>query len=455
MMPVAQFDGPHGWGYDGVDLFAPHEAYGGPDGLKRLVDGCHQRGLATILDVVYNHLGPSGNYLERFGPYFHPQMYNTWGRAINFGGPGSDEVRRFFIDNALMWLRDYHFDGLRLDAVHAYMDFSAVNFLEQLAEEVNALEAHLGRSLVLIAESDLNDPRIIRPVAAGGYGIHAQWNDDFHHALHALLTGETAGYYADFGGMAQLAAALQEGYVRAGQYSQFRQRTHGRPAVGVSAHRLLGYLQNHDQIGNRALGERSGQLMSLARLKIGAAIVFTSPFVPMLFQGEEWGASTRFQFFTSHQDPTLAAAVRSGRCAEFAAFGWDPQQIPDPQDPRTFESSKLQWDERYRESHIELLDWHRRLIELRRQTPPLTDGRLAQTTVNYDESQQWMVITRGPVVVAINLSNQPQRLPLPSDQPHRPVLFSVADRPPETQGAAELPAESVVIYVRPESEGGA
>ena len=348
LMPVAEFPGSRGWGYDGVDLYAPHHAYGGPEGLKRLVNACHAKGFAVLLDVVYNHLGPAGNYLERFGPYFTARHQTPWGPAVNLDGPGSDEVRRFFCDNALMWLRDYHLDGLRLDAVHALVDTSAVSFLEQLAAEVHALEAHLGRHLVLIAESDLNDPRVVRPPELGGYGLGAQWSDDFHHALHTVLTGERDGYYADFGSLADLAKALTGTFVYDGRYSHFRGRRHGRPTAGLTGDHFLGYLQNHDQIGNRAQGERSSHLPNSGRLKIAAALVLTSPFIPLLFQGEEWGASTPFQYFTDHDDPELGRAVREGRRVEFAGFGWAPEAIPDPQDPATFARSKLDWQERAR-----------------------------------------------------------------------------------------------------------
>ncbi|MDQ1445700.1 MAG: maltooligosyltrehalose trehalohydrolase, partial [Acidimicrobiaceae bacterium] len=282
LLPVGEFSGSRGWGYDGVDLYAPHHAYGGPDGLKKLVDACHHRGLAVVVDVVYNHLGPSGNYLSRFGPYFTDRYNTPWGDALNFDGADSDEVRRFFIDNALMWLRDYHIDGLRLDAVHAIVDTSATHLLEQLAGEVEVLSAHVGRPLTLIAESDLNDPRVVARREAGGYGMDAQWSDDFHHALHAALTGEKSGYYEDFGGLAHVATAMRQAFVYAGDYSPHRKRVHGRKPLGIAGHRFLGYLQNHDQVGNRAVGERSSHLMSTGRLKVGAALVLLSPFVPML-----------------------------------------------------------------------------------------------------------------------------------------------------------------------------
>ncbi|MDQ4024220.1 MAG: malto-oligosyltrehalose trehalohydrolase, partial [Actinomycetota bacterium] len=313
LLPVAQFPGDRGWGYDGVDLFAPHESYGGPEGLKRLVDACHARGLGVIVDVVYNHLGPAGNYLGSFGPYFTDRYATPWGRAVNFDGPGSLEVRTFFVDNALAWLRDYHCDGLRLDAVHAILDASAIHVLEEMQLRVEELETHLDRDLFLIAESDLNDPRVVNRREAGGYGLDAQWSDDFHHALHAVLTGERDGYYADFGTVGHFAKALREAFVYAGTYSEYRGRIHGRPATGLPGYRFLGYLQDHDQVGNRAVGERSSALMSPELLKVGAALVLTSPFVPLLFMGEEWGATSPFQYFTAHEDPELGRACSEGR----------------------------------------------------------------------------------------------------------------------------------------------
>jgi maltooligosyltrehalose trehalohydrolase len=444
LMPVAEFPGERGWGYDGVDLYAPHHAYGGPEGLKRLVNAAHGKGLAVLLDVVYNHLGPAGNYLERFGPYFTDRYQTPWGQAVNLDGPGSDEVRRFFCDNALMWLRDYHLDGLRLDAVHALMDTSAVPFLEQLAAEVRALEAHLGRHLVLIAESDLNDPRVVRPSELGGYGLAAQWSDDFHHALHAVLTGERAGYYADFGRLADLAQALTGTFVYDGRYSRFRGHRHGRPTAGLTGDHFLGYLQNHDQVGNRARGERSSHLVNAGRLKIAAALVLTAPFVPLLFQGEEWGASTPFQYFTDHEDAELGRAVSEGRRAEFVAFGWAPDEVPDPQDPATYLRSKLEWRERERESHAGLFAWYRALIRLRRQSPALTDGRLERVRVHFDEAARWLVLERGPVTVACNLAAQAQRLPIRRQQPSEVLLTSDPMIEVGASGVA-LPPDSVVV----------
>jgi maltooligosyltrehalose trehalohydrolase len=412
LMPVQEFPGTHGWGYDGADLFAPHHNFGGPDGLKRFVDACHVQGLAVLLDVVYNHMGPDGNYLSRFGPYFTRKYTTPWGQAMNLDDAGSAEVRRFLCDNALMWLRDYHFDGLRLDAIHAIFDSSAVHFLEQLALEVEELEARTGRHFALIAESDLNDPRVVTPREAAGYGIDAQWSDDFHHALHTVLTGERAGYYVDFGALADVAKALTNVFVYDGRESVYRKRRHGRPVERLSGHRFLGYLQNHDQIGNRATGERSSRLMSLGRLKIAAALVLSAPFIPMLFQGEEYGASTPFYYFTNHQDQHLGHAVSKGRGEEFAAFGWNTELIPDPQDPATFHSSRLDWSELEREPHREILDWHKRLIALRRSTPALCDGRLDRVNVRFDEQRQWLVVRRGEIAVVCNLAGAGQRVPL-------------------------------------------
>ena len=449
LLPVATFPGRRGWGYDGVALFAPHRAYGGPAGLARFVDACHGRGLAVLLDVVYNHLGPDGNYLGVYGPYFTDTYATPWGDAVNLDGPGSDEVRRFFVDNARHWLERYHLDGLRIDAVHAFHDRSAIPFLEELAVEVEALSARLGRRLVLIAESDLNDPRLVRAREAGGFGLDAAWSDDFHHALHAALTGETVGYYEDFGRLAQLARALEGAYVYTGERSRHRGRRHGRPVGDLPGHRFLGYLQNHDQVGNRARGERIGHLVSPGLARVGAALVLTSPFVPLLFQGEEWGASSAFLYFTDHQDPELGEAVREGRRREFSAFGWDPREVPDPQDEETFRRSRLDWGERDRPPHAGTLAWHRELLRLRRARPELSDGRLDRVATRFDEEARWLTVRRGAVVVAANLSGAPRRVPLPGAAVGR--LLASADDDSADGAEALLPPESVAIYeVRPE-----
>jgi maltooligosyltrehalose trehalohydrolase len=409
LLPVAEFSGSVGWGYDGVDPFAPHHLYGSPDELKQLVNACHERGLAVLLDVVYNHLGPVGNYLSRFGPYFTDAYHTPWGSAVNFDHEGSLEVRRYFIDNALMWLQDYHFDGLRLDAIHAFFDKSAVHFLEELSDAVDSLAAHLRRHFVLIAESDLNDPRVVTSREAGGFGIDAQWSDDFHHALHAVVTGEKNGYYEDFGSFAQLSKALRQAFVYDGVYSSHRKRIHGRLPCNLSGHHFLAYIQNHDQVGNRAMGERLNHLTTLERTKIAAALVLTSPFIPMLFQGEEYAASAPFQYFTHHEDKSLAESVSNGRRNEFAAFGWKPESIPDPQDPATLERSKLDWAEIENQPHADLHAWYKRLIELRQKFACLTDGRLHNVHVDFDDKASWFKMRRGRVEVVFSLSKDCQQ----------------------------------------------
>ncbi len=440
LMPVAEFSGSRGWGYDGVDLFAPHHAYGGPDGLKRLVDAAHGHGLGVIMDVVYNHLGPAGNYLPDFGPYFSARHLTNWGPAVNFDGPGSDEVRRFVIDNALMWLRDYHCDGLRLDAVHAIVDHSATHILEELAAEVAALAAHLGRPLFLVAESDLNDPRLVRGRDAGGYGLDASWADEWHHALHATLTGERSGYYEDFGPLPLLAKALRQAWVYDGVYSPHRQRTHGRSPAGLAGRQFVVATQNHDQVGNRAAGERASVLMNGGRLRVAAALLLTAPFVPLLFQGEEWGATTPFQYFTGHEDAELGAAVSEGRRHEFAAFGWDPASIPDPQDRATFERSRLDWAEA--ERHRELLAWYRTLIALRRRLPDLTDPRLDRVETACDPALGWLTVRRGAVLVAVNLGDRDWACP----DSLTAELLAVSDpRVERTDQAVVLPPDTVAI----------
>ena len=406
LLPFAQFPGGHGWGYEGVDLFAPQNSYGGPDGLKRFVNAAHAKGLAVIMDVVYNHFGPAGNYVGKFGPYFTDEHKTPWGDAVNLETAGSYEVRRFFCDNALMWLRDYHMDGLRLDAVHAYIDRSAINFMEQINTEVHALQAETGRPYVMIAESDLNDPRLVRPKEAYGYGFDAQWSDDFHHALVALLTGERDGYYADFGDMADLGKALTQAYVYDGQFAPFRDRVHGKPVENLAGWHFLGYSQNHDQIGNRAKGERLIHLTDGPRAKIAAALTMLAPFVPMLFQGEEWGASTPFQYFTDHEDKELGRLVSEGRKREFQAFGWSPDEIPDPQDASTFENSKLKWDELQQPEHAEMLRWYKDLIAIRRSRRELSDGVLGEVDVDFDEEDGWFTMQRGGVVLVFTLDEE-------------------------------------------------
>ena len=437
VMPVNSFDGTAGWGYDGVLWGAVHEPYGGPDGFKRLVDACHARGLGVVLDVVYNHLGPSGAYLGDFGPYFAGQ--NDWGPGLNLDGPESDEVRRYVVDNALGWLRDFHVDGLRLDAVHALVDRRAIHLLEQLAVEVEALSAAVRRPLTLIAESDMNNPKLVTAREAGGDGLQAQWSDDLHHCLHVALTGESDGYYEDFAAPGALAKTLREVFFHADTWSSFRGRTHGRPVDTrrIPGHRFLAYLQNHDQVGNRATGDRLSATVSPGLLAVGAAIVFCSPYTPMIFMGEEWAASTPWQFFASFPDPELAEAVRTGRRREFGRHGWGESEVPDPMDPATVERSRLDWSEPAQPAHAAILDLYRSLIALRRAHPALADPSLAGFAVDHADDDSWLVLHRDDLHLACNLSKSPVTLPAPAATP----LLAWAGATP-----TDLPPESFVLY---------
>jgi maltooligosyltrehalose trehalohydrolase len=440
LMPVAAFDGNHGWGYDGVALFAVHEPYGGPDALKRFVDAAHAKGLAVLLDVVYNHFGPSGNYTGKFGPYMTDAHQTPWGGAVNLEGEWAHEVRRFFCDNALMWMRDFHIDGLRLDAVHAFVDRSAIHFLEQLAMETRSLEALVGRGKVLIAESDSNDPRIVTAQEAGGFGIDAQWSDDFHHALFSVLNrGPIEGYYIDFGSLAKLAKAIEDTFVYGGLYSQHRRRAHGKPPRNLSQHRFLGYIQNHDQVGNRAVGERLQENAGFERAMIGAAIVLISPFIPMIFQGEEFASSSPFLYFADHQDPALARAVSEGRRKEFEAFGWDPKSIPDPEKLETFLRSRLNWEEAGRGDHARMQAWYRDLIHLRRLTAALNNGEQGNVRVTFNEAQKWLCIERGDILAHCNLGESDHSFRAPggatlllSSLPGIAIRESTITLPPDT-----------------------
>ncbi|MES2390254.1 MAG: malto-oligosyltrehalose trehalohydrolase, partial [Acidobacteriota bacterium] len=410
LMPVAEFAGDRGWGYDGVALFATHEPYGGPDGLKRFVDACHARGLSVILDVVYNHFGPVGNYTNKFGPYLTDRHRTPWGDAVNLDEGGSDEVRRFFVDSALMWLRDYHIDGLRFDAVHAYIDLSAVNFMEQLSEEVERLGATLGREFFLIAESDLNDPRIIRPREANGYGMDAQWSDDFHHSLFTLLYNKDdrkeAGYYDDFGTMGDLHKSLKHAYVYDGQYSKYRKRRHGRPAEGLSAHHFVHFDQNHDQVGNRANGERLEHLVGMDASKVAIGLVLTAPYVPMLFMGEEFAASSPFLYFADHEDEEMRRLVSAGRKRDFSLFGFDGD-VPNPEDLETFQRSKLKWDEVHEGKHGEMLEWVKALIKMRRCTVALNDGSMHRLRISTDDVLRTLVMQRDEARILVNMGTEP------------------------------------------------
>ncbi|HET7196690.1 MAG TPA: malto-oligosyltrehalose trehalohydrolase [Nocardioides sp.] len=422
VMPVNAFNGVHNWGYDGVLWFAVHEPYGGPAAYQRFVDACHARGLAVIQDVVYNHLGPSGNYLPLFGPYLK-QGRSTWGEYVNLDGEGSGAVRRYILDNVRMWLEDYHVDGLRLDAVHALSDSSPVHLLEEMAVEVAALSAHQRRPLTLIAESDLNDPVLITPREAGGYGLDAQWSDDFHHAVHVALTRETEGYYADFEPLTALGKVCERGFFHDGTYSSFRGRDHGVPidTDRVPTWRLVVGSQNHDQVGNRAAGDRITEHLDDHQLACAALLTMAGPFTPMLFQGEEWAASTPFCFFTSHPEPELGRVTAEGRFEEFEQMGWDPAVVPDPQEPDTFTRSKLDWSEVGSGRHARLLGAYRRLAELRRAHPDLTDPAFGSTSCAVDEESRVFSMRRARLLVVVNFGDGTASVPL---DPGRELLFT-------------------------------
>ncbi len=446
IMPVAEAAGDRGWGYDGVDLFATSSCYGGPDAFKRFVNACHVQGMGVLLDVVYNHFGPVGNYTGRFAPYVTEKHKTPWGDAVNLEDSGSDEVRSFFSDNALMWMRDFHVDGLRLDAIHEMVDRSAVHFLEQLSANVDRLSATLGRRLVLIAESDLNNPMIVTSIEAKGWGIDAQWSDDFHHALFTLLhveEGSAKGYYDDFGDFECLAKSLKEMFVYDGKYSQYRKRHHGRPVDGLSAHRFVGFIQNHDQVGNRATGDRLEHIIGAARTKVALGLVMTAPFIPMLFQGEEYAASTPFLYFADHKDPEMAKLVSEGRKKEFAAFGWDANQIPNPEDLSTFTASCLNWSEVHEGMHGDMLEWTKRLIQLRRHSNSLNDGDRGHLQVTFSEQDKWLRMNRGQLCIFTNLGTEAQHFPVEAE--HRLELSSRPDETSLVDRVVTVPPDGFVI----------
>ena len=447
LMPVNAFNGTHNWGYDGVLWYAVHEPYGGPRAYQRFVDAAHKHGLGVIQDVVYNHLGPSGNYLPLFGPYLQQGSANSWGDSVNLDGPDSDTVREYILDNVEMWFRDFHVDGLRLDAVHALKDERAIHILEEIAARTDTIGAERGQPLFLIAESDLNNPRVITPRTRNGDGLAAQWSDDFHHAVHSNLTGETGGYYADFGSLGALAKVLQEGYFHNGTYSSFRGRSHGRPLdkSTISAHQLVVAAQNHDQIGNRAAGDRLTETLGYEQLALAAVLTLASSTTPMIFMGEEFGASTPWQFFTSHPEEDLGRATAEGRLQEFARMGWDPSAVPDPQDPQTFRNSKLDWSEPETGHHARLLELYRELLALRRTVPELTESDFRNISVDFDEAARWLCIQRGPVVVALNFADTPQELPLRLQGPVKTVLETVPAL--TSDGGIELPAYGASIVI--------
>jgi len=436
LMPVNSFDGTHNWGYDGVGWYAVDETYGGPAAYQRFVDACHQRGLGVIQDVVYNHLGPSGNYLPLYGPYL-TEGRGTWGDLVNLDQDGSAGVRRHILDNVAMWLTDYRVDGLRLDAVHALVDSSPVHLLEKMAVEVAALSAHQRRPLTLVAESDLNDTTMVTPREGGGRGLDAQWSDDFHHAVHVALTGETSGYYADFEPLSALAKVIERGFFHDGTWSSFREADHGRPVDvdHMPTWRLVVCNQNHDQVGNRAVGDRLSQHLDEDLLGCAALLTLCGPFSPMLFQGEEWGATTPFQFFTSHTDPEIGKATAEGRIGEFAKMGWDADVVPDPQEQSTFEASNLDWSEAETGRGARLLTAYRDLGRLRRTWPDLTDPAFAATSCEVDEVRRVVRMRRGSLLVALNLGPEPVTLEV--DQAE--VLFATASGAELADGAVTLP----------------
>ena len=446
LMPVAQFPGSRNWGYDGVFPYAVQDSYGGPEGLKRLVDAAHARGLAVVLDVVYNHLGPEGNYLDDFGPYFTARYKTPWGLALNFDGPESDAVRRFFVENALQWVADFHLDGLRLDAVHAIADASERPFLQELGAEVKALAERLGRPVHIFPESDLNTLFFLRARESGGCGFDAQWTDDFHHSLHTLLTGERSGYYKDFGSLGQMAKAMTGGFVYTGQYSPYRRRRHGVPADEMEAHRHVVCGQNHDQTGNRMLGERLAALTDFESLKLAAGAVILSPFLPLLFMGEEYGETAPFLYFVSHSDPDLIRAVQEGRKEEFAAFGWR-EEPPDPQAEETFERSRLRQDLMKEGRHAEIYSFYKELIRLRKTVPALARPSKLDVEVTALEGDEVILVRRGgEVVIAFNFAREARKVPPPEGR-WETVLDSAAER---WGGAGsregEMGPRSVVMY---------
>lgn len=437
VMPVNAFNGTHNWGYDGVAWFAVHEQYGGPDAYKRFVDACHARGLGVVQDVVHNHLGPSGNYLPLFGPYLKAGR-NTWGDLVNLDGDDSAEVRRYILDNVRMWFEDFHVDGLRLDAVHALSDTSEVHLLEEMAIETAALSAHVRRPLTLIAESDLNDTRLVTPREAGGHGLDAQWSDDFHHAVHVALSGETTGYYADFEPLEALAKVCERGFFHDGTFSSFRERDHGAPVdtEHMPTWRLVVANQNHDQVGNRARGDRLAEHLDDDQLACAALLTLAGPFTPMLFMGEEWAASTPFAFFTSHPEPELGKATADGRIDEFEKMGWDPAEVLDPQDPETFRRSKLDWAELDRGRHAVVLDCYRRLGRLRRELPQLTDPAFGSVSCSVEG--RLFTMRRGDLVLLVNAGETEVSVPVDASE----VLFETPSGVDLEDGRITVPAHA-------------
>jgi maltooligosyltrehalose trehalohydrolase len=428
LMPLSQFPGERNWGYDGVFPFAVQNSYGGPEGLKKLVDAAHLSGIAVILDVVYNHQGPEGNYLGEYGPYFTDKYKTGWGQAINFDDAWCDGVRNFYWQNALMWLEEFHVDGLRLDAVHAIWDFSANHFIERLSEQVRLLEKHTGSKKVLIAEFDLNNPRYILPPDNGGYGLDGQWVDEFHHALHALLTGEVDGYYEDFGSTDHLAKAFKDSYVYTGQFSIHRKKAFGKQPYGTTFDQFVVFAQNHDQVGNRMLGDRLSATLDFEGLKLAAATYLVSPGVPMLFMGEEYGEKNPFQYFISHTDNELVEAVRKGRKEEFSYFKWQGE-VPDPQSTRTFEQCILSWEVESSKEAQMLFAFYQYLITFRKSRAAMR-GRSRDTLTILSSHDRIICLERAHdddyVMIILNFNQEASNFILPGKQKLRPVLNSAS-----------------------------
>jgi len=455
IMPVAQFPGERNWGYDGVFPFAVQNSYGGPAQLMELVDACHAKGLAVILDVVYNHFGPEGNYFEAFGPYFTDKYQTPWGKAINFDDAGCDAVREFYIENALMWFRDFHIDALRMDAVHAIKDFGALHILQDLSVAVTQLGLALGKEFQLIVECDLNDPKYLDPLQRNGYAMNGQWIDEFHHALRVTAGEKPQGYYEDFEPLSALAKAYTDAYVYDGQYSLHRDKNFGRSADGLSGERFIVFSQNHDQVGNRMLGERSSMLYSFEMLKLLAAAVMVSPFTPMLFMGEEWGADNPFLYFVSHSDPELIKAVREGRKAEFAAFH-DAGEAPDPESVATFLSSKLDWESAQQQQGQLIYSYYKKLISMRKSIPALHSGNRNQLKVEAFKAQQCLLLERweGDTRIScfMNFSSSIQFIPIPAIFEQSTCLLDSAD--PQWDGPISASLNfngSPVLTIQPES----
>jgi maltooligosyltrehalose trehalohydrolase len=437
LMPVAEFPGSRNWGYDGVHLFAPQSTYGGPQGLRRLVDACHARGLSLILDVVYNHLGPEGNYLAEFGPYFTDRYKTPWGTAVNFDGPDGSGVRRHFIENARRWVREFHIDGFRLDAIHSIFDTSPLHILSEIAEAAKAEGARLGRPVHFFAESHDNDRRIVLPRSAGGLGLDGVWSDDFHHSLHVCLTAERTGYYVDFGEPGQLARAIGEGFAYQGERSEYFGGARGTPSADLEGERFVVCIQNHDQVGNRAQGDRLGTLVPFPAVKLAAGLMFAAPALPLLFMGEEYGETAPFQFFTSFLDQSLVEAVRRGRAAEFTRFAWQGI-LPDPSDPATFVKARLNHALVNAPGRRALHDYYRRWLELRRVHPALGPRGKARTRAALEPGGTILTMTRrGPagetVHLVANLTGDPHPWPVP------PAMHVLIDSEAPRFGGAARP----------------